>query len=295
MSKLLLAESGLSAQQIYEIIGYIASFLVAISLMMKSILRLRLINLAGAIAFTIYGLLIGALPVAIVNAFIVFINIFYLRRMLAARGRDYFETLEMALDEPYLLRFLEHHQADIAHFMPEFDRDLMRGGASLERGQNLDSRVLANSRTATESETETETNNETNTETETEIRIKSDTESKSSTKIETKTETKADKRVRAVFVLRDMVPAGLVIYSDLPPDAGPGIELLLDYAIPGYRDRKTGRFVYGKDGLFEALQPPPARVMMRASVPAHAKYLQRMGFEAELQSDRWWKILADDS
>ena len=36
-----------------EIIGYIASVLVAISLMMSSILRLRIINLVGASVFAL--------------------------------------------------------------------------------------------------------------------------------------------------------------------------------------------------------------------------------------------------
>ena len=243
-----LLEQGLSTQQFYEIIGYIASFLVAISLMMKSILRLRLINLAGAIAFTIYGVLIGAAPVAIVNAFIILINLFYLRRMLVARGRDYFETLEMALDEPYLIRFLEHHQADIQRFMPEFELTDIQAKLDSVRGEGGHSGKAPQTGALWP---------------------------------------------RAVFVLRDMVPAGLVIYAQLPPETGPGIELLLDYAIPGYRDRRTGRFVHGEDGLFDALRPLPERVMSRASVPAHAQYLESMGFEAENGTDRWWNTLQD--
>ena len=65
-----------------EIVGYVASVLVAVSLMMSSILKLRIINLVGSAAFTVYGLLIGAYPVAAVNLLIVFINLYYLRQML---------------------------------------------------------------------------------------------------------------------------------------------------------------------------------------------------------------------
>jgi len=50
-----------------ELVGYAASALIAISLMMSSILRLRLINLAGAAAFATYGLLIRAYPVAVLT------------------------------------------------------------------------------------------------------------------------------------------------------------------------------------------------------------------------------------
>ena len=66
----------------YEIIGYFASVLVAISLMMSSILKLRVINLLGAALFTLYGLLIGAYPVAVMNFFIVLIDLYYLRELI---------------------------------------------------------------------------------------------------------------------------------------------------------------------------------------------------------------------
>ena len=58
-----------------EAVGYIASVLVAVSLTMTSIIKLRIINMIGAIAFVIYGLLISAYPVALVTGIIVFINI----------------------------------------------------------------------------------------------------------------------------------------------------------------------------------------------------------------------------
>jgi hypothetical protein len=71
----------------YEIIGYIASALVAVSLMMSSILKLRVINLVGAALFTVYGLLIGAYPVAVMNLFIVLIDLYYLRDMVSITRR----------------------------------------------------------------------------------------------------------------------------------------------------------------------------------------------------------------
>ena len=70
-----------------HIIGYIASALVAVSLMMSSILKLRVINLVGASLFTVYGLLIGAYPVAVMNLFIVLIDLYYLRDMVSITRR----------------------------------------------------------------------------------------------------------------------------------------------------------------------------------------------------------------
>lgn len=61
-----------------EWIGYLASILITISMFMKEIFKLRFINLMGCILFVIYGLIIGAYPVAIANAIIVFINLYYL-------------------------------------------------------------------------------------------------------------------------------------------------------------------------------------------------------------------------
>lgn len=61
-----------------EIIGYVASFFVALSLSMKSITKLRVLNMIGAFLFGTYGLIIGAYPVALVNYYIGCINIYHL-------------------------------------------------------------------------------------------------------------------------------------------------------------------------------------------------------------------------
>ncbi|MFG1495085.1 hypothetical protein ABMA57_00540 [Saccharospirillum sp. HFRX-1] len=61
-----------------EIYGYIGSVLIAISLMMGDIRKLRWINLIGAGTFASYGLMIQAWPVALLNGFIVLIDIVHL-------------------------------------------------------------------------------------------------------------------------------------------------------------------------------------------------------------------------
>jgi hypothetical protein len=109
----------MDSQLVLEIVGYAASVLVAISLMMSSILKLRLINLAGSIAFVIYGALIGAYPVAVVNLMIVFINLYYLRQMLGSR--EFFRLLEVSPRSGYLRAFLDYHAAEIRRFLPGFN------------------------------------------------------------------------------------------------------------------------------------------------------------------------------
>lgn len=102
----------------YEVVGYVASGLVAVSLTMSSILRLRVINLLGSAAFTVYGVLIHAYPVAAVNLFIVFINLYYLRKMLGTR--EYFRLLCVEPDSEYLRYFLGFYDPEIRRFLPRF-------------------------------------------------------------------------------------------------------------------------------------------------------------------------------
>ena len=63
---------------LYEVIGYAGSVFVAISLTMRSLLWLRVINLVGCVFFVVYGVAIGAWPVAGLNMFIVLVNLYYL-------------------------------------------------------------------------------------------------------------------------------------------------------------------------------------------------------------------------
>jgi len=61
-------------------IGYTASVLIAVSLTIKGGFYFRILNMTGSICFFIYGILIGSMPVVLINIYCVFINIFYLVR-----------------------------------------------------------------------------------------------------------------------------------------------------------------------------------------------------------------------
>jgi len=194
--------------QIKEIIGYIASILIAISLMMSSVLKLRVINLIGALFFTAYGLLIRAYPVAVVNFLIVLIDIYYLVQMLSSK--EFFELLAVNPGSEYLASFLSHYAKDIQKFQPGF---------TFQPGENL----------------------------------------------------------LAFFVLRNMVPAGLMLGEIR---GGDSLHVLLDYAIPGYRDLKIGRFLYQQHaedfrsrGVHKIYAPPGTK--------PQAKYLEQMAFQME--------------
>lgn len=64
-----------------ELLGYVATFFVAASFLFKSIIHLRVVNTIGAILFVVYGLMKGAYPVAVLNAFLVFVNLYQLYRL----------------------------------------------------------------------------------------------------------------------------------------------------------------------------------------------------------------------
>jgi hypothetical protein len=189
----------------YELIGYVASVLVAVSLMMSSIVRLRVINLAGAALFSVYGVLIGSAPVAAVNMFIVGINCWYLFRMFGTR--EYFQILEVEPDSGYLRHFLEFCRGDIARYLPDFHRRPAAGDL-------------------------------------------------------------------VFFILRDVVPAGLVIGE---PRGDGTLHIHLDYVLPRYRDFRTGEFLYRQRASFFR-EKGITRLVTGASTREHEQYLARMGF-----------------
>lgn len=61
-----------------EILGYIATALVAGSFLMRDVIKLRALNASGAVLFVIYGLIQQTYPVALLNAFLVVVNVFYI-------------------------------------------------------------------------------------------------------------------------------------------------------------------------------------------------------------------------
>ena len=103
----------------YEIVGYIASVLIAISVMNTNVLRLRIFNVIGATFFAAYGFLIKAWPITGLNLFIVCVNAYHLYRIFTAR--EYFRILEVNPDSPYLRHFLSHYLKDIRQHNPHFE------------------------------------------------------------------------------------------------------------------------------------------------------------------------------
>ncbi len=63
-----------------EWVGYIATAVVLISFLMKSVIKLRIVNSIGCLLFVFYGLLLVPIskPIIITNFAILSINVYYL-------------------------------------------------------------------------------------------------------------------------------------------------------------------------------------------------------------------------
>lgn len=193
---------------IYEIIGYVASLLVAISLMMSNIIQLRIVNLVGSATFSLYGVLIGSIPVAAMNGFIVLINIYYLTKIYSTV--EYFQLLKVSNDSEYLKTFLTFYEDQIRTFQPGFSPKF--------RSDDLN-----------------------------------------------------------IFILRDMIPAGLLIGN---LEKGGKLIVELDFVVPQYRDFKIGNFLFKENADFFR-DRNVRQILAKPGNKKHNKYLEEMGFKQE--------------
>lgn len=126
-----------------EILGYVASVLLLLAMMMTSVIKLRILNTLGCILYIIYGLWIHAYPVAVMNAAIACVNFVHI-------GRSYFSKHTFKLlhisDDSLVEPFIEHYKADIRRNFPEFS--LNKNGYTcsyvIVRNMNIAGIFLAN-------------------------------------------------------------------------------------------------------------------------------------------------------
>lgn len=103
---------------ILQWVGYAASAVIAVSMMMNSIVKFRWINVVGASTFAVYGFLIGAIPVSILNGIIVAVDVYYLITIYSKK--EFFEILEIRAASDYVTRFAEFHNEEIQKICPGF-------------------------------------------------------------------------------------------------------------------------------------------------------------------------------
>ena len=110
---------------IIEIIGYIGSALVLVSMLMTSVVRLRIINLTGSLIFAGYALAIRSYPTAIMNICLAGINIFHLVRIF--REERVYNLIKTNSNDGYFSYILKRSMADIIHWFPEFAHEDIEG------------------------------------------------------------------------------------------------------------------------------------------------------------------------
>jgi len=64
--------------EIIEIWGYLSMIVVLSSMLMKDIKKLRVVNTISCCMFVIYGIVLGAYPIVIMNILVIVINLYRL-------------------------------------------------------------------------------------------------------------------------------------------------------------------------------------------------------------------------
>ena len=104
---------------IIEIFGYIGSALVVISMLMSSIVKLRIINTVGSVISGIYAVICGAIPLAVMNICLITINIYGLVKLL--KIKQIYDLVIGEADDALVGYFLNRYENDIKSFFPEFE------------------------------------------------------------------------------------------------------------------------------------------------------------------------------
>ena len=100
-----------------EGIGYAASLIILVSLLMTNVFRLRLINGIGSVLFGAYGWLIGSWPVCAINLVIAGIDGWYLLQTL--RISAFFDLAPAeSVGTEYLKRFFLFHERELVKYAP---------------------------------------------------------------------------------------------------------------------------------------------------------------------------------
>ncbi len=103
----------------FEVFGYIGTALVVISMLMTSVVRLRIINICGSVISLIYSLLLEepALPLAVMNALLIIINLVHLIGMF--KNKTIIKYVTGNASDASVRNFIELYRADIENYFPE--------------------------------------------------------------------------------------------------------------------------------------------------------------------------------
>lgn len=101
-----------------EMIGYLGSALVVVSMLMSSVVRLRVINTIGSGIFAAYALMIHSYPTALMNICLVAINLYNLFKL--SRKDQSYQLVEAVRGDRLLDYLLDYYREDIRTYFPGF-------------------------------------------------------------------------------------------------------------------------------------------------------------------------------
>ena len=198
---------------ILELIGYAGSLLVVVSMLMTSVVKLRIINTIGSVIFCGYAIAIHSYPTAAMQVCLIIINIINLYKLYNTKKQ--YAAVNTSPSDGFMYYFLCKNERDIKKFFPEFNG--------------------------------------------------------------------AKKEDTIIMITCGEVPAGIFIAKD----KGKGeFSVKLDYTTPAYRDCSAGKFLYAHLKLMGI-----KKVIAETQIPAHEKYLHKMGFSKEGDSQSFVKVL----
>ncbi len=112
----------MNTNMLIEAFGYLGSLLVLVSMLMTSVVKLRIINTIGSVIFTIYAFIIKSYPTALMNFCLVLINLRFLWKM--SRMDKEYEIVECDRNDVLLRYLVDHYRSDINRIFPGIDLNL---------------------------------------------------------------------------------------------------------------------------------------------------------------------------
>ncbi|MBR1637753.1 MAG: YgjV family protein [Treponema sp.] len=107
----------MTIQTLIEMIGYFGSFLVIVSMLMTSVVKLRIINTVGSVIFCGYAICIHSYPTAAMQLCLIAINIINLYKLMNTKKE--YTAVNVKAEDGFLNHFLDENFSDIAHFFPD--------------------------------------------------------------------------------------------------------------------------------------------------------------------------------
>lgn len=197
---------------ILELIGYLGSALVIVSMLMTSVVKLRVINTIGSVIFCGYAIAIHSYPTAAMQVCLIIINIINLYKLNNTK-KEYSAISSNAADS-FLAHFLLVNSSDIKKYFPDF--------------------------------------------------------------------TAPDINDKIILITCGEVPAGVFICQE----ENKNLKVKIDYTTPAYRDCSAGKFIFS-----HLKQLGYKSVTAETKIPAHQKYLIKLGFSADRDSQKFVKEL----